>query len=526
MSCAIGIDLGFTQSHVAWLENDKLVMIPIYPGQYTMPSVIAFTDSKCLFGEEALMQMDLNPANTIYGLKRILGRQPCNQTPAQDGHRAFQLMDIEGTSFVKIQCRNENRLVSPQQIISLFLLKLKNIAEEHLGRMVTHVVLAVPGHFTDMQRRLTKEAGLIAGFKEVSLMNDVTALAYGVENVKDGETKQALIFDLGGGKFCASVVEFDLNIVEVKCISGNSQLGGNEYTEQLMEAILSRFRDSHPQLQSATVDVHALWRLWNECEKIKLNLNCAKEVRAYLEDFAENVDLDIVIDQELFLRNTEMFWKRLVTCVEDALHGANCKADDIDEVILVGGATHMPRIVQGVTTLFPGAVIHRPMNATELVVAGAAMQSARIYDMWPVGDLSDWAILDCVPRSVGLCLFDTLMIPVIARGSVIPSENHVCRTTICDNQKSLQITLYEGEEQNTEDSGHHLLGRVVIPIINPKPQGSVRVDFKFTVDRDGILTVTAMQHLKDGVVSVAITDGISNAGETLNDLKSECAKLV
>ncbi|TPP65838.1 hypothetical protein FGIG_05929 [Fasciola gigantica] len=486
MPKAIGIDLGFSKCCVAVIKDNDTIIIPVDGDANTTPSVISYTSSKYIFGTVAVRQANLNLRNTISGVKHLIGQKFTSLSGLRDMYRTFSLLNIDNRPYVEIECENHIRRVSPQEIIALMLLDLKNTTEMFLEETVSDVVLTVPAMFTDAQRRATKEAGLVAGFQSVNLLNETTAaaLAYGIECTEEFEKKKVVILDLGGGQFCASAIEFDLGVIEVLSVSGSETLGGNTYDESIMTEVLNIFRNIHKEYRQLSFEASALHRLRSECEKAKQKLNYAKKAQIWVNCFVDHIDLDVTVTRERFVEITRPLWNQTVACIEDALQSAALTNTELDEIVLLGGSTNMKIVSDGIHALFPNVPIRIPLNAMTMVACGAAAHAAKLYGMLS-DKYSKWEFFDCIPRSIGVRSYDHKIMLVFPRGAVVPNERLITQKTTMDNQTRILVSVYEGEEQMDDKC---LLDNIIIQNLEPKPRGAVTVDIKFTLDREGILT--------------------------------------
>ncbi|KAA0193999.1 hypothetical protein FBUS_02910 [Fasciolopsis buskii] len=500
MPNAVGIDLGFTKCCIAVINGDDTIAVPVNGDEISMPSVVAYTNSKCVVGSAALLQAPLNLKHTISGVKYLIGRPFTSLPTFNDKYRTFSLINIENWPYVTVERQNQIKRISPLQIMALILLALKRDAETYLDETVTDVVLAVPAIFTHAQRCAAKDAASLAGFQRITLINESTAaaLAYVMENDQECENKRILIFDLGGGKFCASVIELDLDIIEVLSTSGSERLGGNAYDDMIMADILKRFFSIHPDCDEQSVEPSAFYRLKIECEKVKQILNNFMEVRVFVSSFVDHIDLDVTVSREQFEEITGCLWNQTAACVRSALDDAHLMETDLDKIVLVGGLVNMWMVLDGIRKMFPSTPVHSPLDGHTVVACGAAAYAAHLN-----GCRMKWKLLDCTARSFGIRLYDQSLMKVFPRSAVIPNERTITQNTVIDNQTSILVSVYEGE-QTTDDS--NLLGSYILRNLRPKSRGELAVDLKFVLDQEGMFTLTATEKGTGNVLSVETTE--------------------
>ena len=495
MAKIIGIDLGTTNSVVAIQEGDKTTVIPNEEGGRTTPSVVAFTaKGEILVGQVAKRQRVTNPENTIYSIKRFMGRrysevgQEIKQVP-------FKVTE-EPNGDVRVEALGKK--YAPPEISADILQKLKKAAEDYLGEKVEKAVITVPAYFNDSQRKATKDAGKIAGLDVVRIINEPTAaaLAYGMDKKKD---ETIAVYDFGGGTFDISILEVGEGVVEVKATNGDTHLGGDDIDQRIQDWIVGEFRrESGIDL---TRDKMALQRLKEAAEKAKIELSTTLESEVNLPF----ITADASGPKHLLMKMTRA---RLEQLVEDlvqrslpplrqALSDANLKASDIDEVILVGGQTRMPRVQQLVKEFF-GREPHRGVNPDEVVAVGAAIQGAVLS-----GDVKDVLLLDVTPLTLGIETLGAIFTKMIPRNTTIPTKKTEVFSTASDNQPSVEIHVLQGEREFARDN--RTLGRFHLDGLPPAPRGIPKIEVTFDIDANGILHVSAKDVGTGKVQAITIT---------------------
>ncbi len=481
MSKIIGIDLGTTNSVVAVMEGDNPIVIPNEEGGRTTPSVVAFTaKGERLVGQVAKRQRITNPENTIYSIKRFMGRR-LQEVPTEVKQVPFKVIDAANGD-VRVKALGKD--YSPPEISALILQKLKKAAEDYLGEKVEKAVITVPAYFNDSQRKATKDAGKIAGLEVVRIINEPTAaaLAYGMDKKKD---ETIAVYDFGGGTFDISILEVGEGVVEVKSTNGDTHLGGDDIDQRVQDWIVTEFKkESGIDL---TRDKMAIQRLKEAAEKAKIELSTTMETEINLPfitaDASGPKHLLMKITRAKLEQLVEDLVQRSVAPVKQALSDAGFKASDIDEVVLVGGQTRMPRIQQLVRDLF-GKEPHKGVNPDEVVAVGAAIQGAVLS-----GEVKDVLLLDVTPLTLGIETLGGVFTKMIARNTTIPTKKTEIFSTASDSQPSVEIHVLQGEREMA--SGNRTLGRFHLDGIPPAPRGIPKIEVTFDIDANGILHVTA-----------------------------------
>jgi len=514
MSKIIGIDLGTTNSVVAVMEGGDVTVIPTAEGGRLCPSVVAFTKTgERLVGQVAKRQAIVNPDNTIFSIKRLMGRR-YDDPEVEKAKKILPYKIVQGPAGdARVHIPVTGKTYTPQEISAMILQKLKRDAEAYLGEPVTQAVITVPAYFNDSQRQATKDAGKIAGLEVLRIINEPTAasLAYGLDK-KELET--ILVFDLGGGTFDVSILEVGEGVIEVKSTSGDTFLGGDDWDQRIVDYIADEFKkDQGIDLRQ---DRQALQRLKEAAEKAKIELSTVTETEINLPfitaDASGPKHLQMKLTRSKLEQLTEDLVERCRGPFEQALADAGLKASDIDEVVLVGGATRMPMIQDLVRELTGGKEPHKGVNPDEVVAVGAALQAGVL-----AGEVKDILLLDVTPLTLGVETLGGVMTPLIPRNTTIPVRKSEIFSTAEDGQTAVDIHVLQGERPMAADN--ITLGRFRLEGIPPAPRGVPQIEVTFDIDANGILNVTAKDKATGKEQKITIT-------ASTNLSKSEVERLV
>ncbi|CAK7241954.1 MAG: Hsp70 chaperone [Sporothrix thermara] len=491
MAPAVGIDLGTTYSCVGIFRDDRIEIIANDQGNRTTPSFVAFTDTERLIGDAAKNQVAMNPQNTVFDAKRLIGRKFADpEVQADMKHFPFKVVDRAGKPVIEVEFKGETKQFTPEEISSMVLIKMRETAEAYLGGSVNNAVVTVPAYFNDSQRQATKDAGLIAGLNVLRIINEPTAaaIAYGLDKKVEGE-RNVLIFDLGGGTFDVSLLTIEEGIFEVKSTAGDTHLGGEDFDNRLVNHFVQEFKRKNKK--DVSTNARALRRLRTACERAKRTLSSSAQTSIEIDSLFEGIDFYTSITRARFEELCQDLFRSTLQPVDRVLTDAKIDKSQVHEIVLVGGSTRIPRIQKLITDYFNGKEPNKSINPDEAVAYGAAVQAAILSGDTSSKSTNEILLLDVAPLSLGIETAGGMMTKLIPRNTTIPTKKSEVFSTFSDNQPGVLIQVYEGERQRTKDN--NLMGKFELTGIPPAPRGVPQIEVTFDMDANGIMNVTAVE---------------------------------